>query len=153
MQISNFEYLMQLNTLAGRSYNDITQVIFLISLLLSIIKVFYPIFTLLLILSLFIFGSIPFSLGFFLIIVQRTWIFLILLLTGTFQRLSWMLLWWVQCKIFFIFFKLLMLLIWCSLLEHWTQIVCKNFKRDTLALMTLSSLSSTMDHTTQVQEQ
>jgi len=27
MQISNFEYLMQLNTLAGRSYNDITQVI------------------------------------------------------------------------------------------------------------------------------
>jgi hypothetical protein len=26
MQISNFEYLMQLNTLAGRSYNDITQV-------------------------------------------------------------------------------------------------------------------------------
>ena len=29
LQISNFEYLMQLNTLAGRSYNDITQVIFL----------------------------------------------------------------------------------------------------------------------------
>lgn len=29
MQISNFEYLMQLNTLAGRSYNDITQVGFL----------------------------------------------------------------------------------------------------------------------------
>ena len=28
MQISNFEYLMQLNTLAGRSYNDITQVDF-----------------------------------------------------------------------------------------------------------------------------
>lgn len=28
MQISNFEYLMQLNTLAGRSYNDITQVRF-----------------------------------------------------------------------------------------------------------------------------
>ena len=27
-QISNFEYLMQLNTLAGRSYNDITQVDF-----------------------------------------------------------------------------------------------------------------------------
>ncbi|RRT84300.1 hypothetical protein B296_00015011 [Ensete ventricosum] len=26
MQISNFEYLMELNTLAGRSYNDITQV-------------------------------------------------------------------------------------------------------------------------------
>lgn len=26
LQISNFEYLMQLNTLAGRSYNDITQV-------------------------------------------------------------------------------------------------------------------------------
>ena len=26
-QISNFEYLMQLNTLAGRSYNDITQVV------------------------------------------------------------------------------------------------------------------------------
>jgi len=32
MQISNFEYLMQLNTLAGRSYNDITQVIFAIAL-------------------------------------------------------------------------------------------------------------------------
>lgn len=29
LQISNFEYLMQLNTLAGRSYNDITQVDFL----------------------------------------------------------------------------------------------------------------------------
>lgn len=28
LQISNFEYLMQLNTLAGRSYNDITQVEF-----------------------------------------------------------------------------------------------------------------------------
>ena len=28
-KISNFEYLMQFNTLAGRSYNDITQVIFL----------------------------------------------------------------------------------------------------------------------------
>lgn len=28
VQISNFEYLMQLNTLAGRSYNDITQVDF-----------------------------------------------------------------------------------------------------------------------------
>jgi hypothetical protein len=28
MQISNFEYLMQLNTLAGRSYNDITQACF-----------------------------------------------------------------------------------------------------------------------------
>ena len=27
LQISNFEYLMQLNTLAGRSYNDITQVL------------------------------------------------------------------------------------------------------------------------------
>ena len=27
-QISNFEYLMQLNTLAGRTYNDITQVLF-----------------------------------------------------------------------------------------------------------------------------
>lgn len=26
LQISNFEYLMELNTLAGRSYNDITQV-------------------------------------------------------------------------------------------------------------------------------
>ena len=26
LQISNFEYLMHLNTLAGRSYNDITQV-------------------------------------------------------------------------------------------------------------------------------
>ena len=26
LQISNFEYLMALNTLAGRSYNDITQV-------------------------------------------------------------------------------------------------------------------------------
>lgn len=36
VQISNFEYLMQLNTLAGRSYNDITQVVFLLNLLLSI---------------------------------------------------------------------------------------------------------------------
>lgn len=35
LQISNFEYLMQLNTLAGRSYNDITQVYFLKN-------VFYP---------------------------------------------------------------------------------------------------------------
>lgn len=26
-EISNFEYLMQLNTLAGRTYNDLTQVI------------------------------------------------------------------------------------------------------------------------------
>jgi hypothetical protein len=26
-EISNFEYLMQLNTLAGRTYNDITQVL------------------------------------------------------------------------------------------------------------------------------
>ena len=31
-QISNFEYLMQLNTLAGRSYNDITQVPLIIAL-------------------------------------------------------------------------------------------------------------------------
>jgi Beige/BEACH domain len=30
VQISNFEYLMELNTLAGRSYNDITQVPMLI---------------------------------------------------------------------------------------------------------------------------
>jgi hypothetical protein len=39
VQISNFEYLMQLNTLAGRSYNDITQVIslsFSLSLSLSL---------------------------------------------------------------------------------------------------------------------
>lgn len=27
-QISNFEYLMELNTLAGRSYNDVTQAFF-----------------------------------------------------------------------------------------------------------------------------
>lgn len=51
------------------------------------------------ILSLCIFGSIQFSPGFFLITVQRAWIFLILLLTGIFQRLSWMLLWWVQGKL------------------------------------------------------
>jgi hypothetical protein len=28
VQISNFEYLMELNTLAGRTYNDITQASF-----------------------------------------------------------------------------------------------------------------------------
>ena len=78
---------MQLNTLAGRSYNDITQVIFVTNLLRSIIKLFYPIF-MLFILSLCIVGSIQFSPGFFLITVQRAWIFLILLLTGIFQRLS-----------------------------------------------------------------
>jgi Beige/BEACH domain len=37
VQISNFEYLMELNTLAGRSYNDITQV----SMLISFIRKFH----------------------------------------------------------------------------------------------------------------
>ena len=34
-QISNFEYLMSLNTLAGRSFNDLTQVGFISIFLLS----------------------------------------------------------------------------------------------------------------------
>lgn len=49
VQISNFEYLMQLNTLAGRSYNDITQVIFFLNTFLPFVKLSKPIFTLLLI--------------------------------------------------------------------------------------------------------
>lgn len=73
---------MQLNTLAGRSYNDITQVDFSQKLSLSvsmdkfcgtISKVFSS-------------CSIQFSLGFFLTTVQRVWILMILLLIEIFQR-------------------------------------------------------------------
>ena len=86
MQISNFDYLMQLNTLAGRSYNDITQVIFFLNLLLFIIKLFILSHVVIYLSLLFIFGSTQFSPGFFLITVLRAWIFLILLLTEIFQR-------------------------------------------------------------------
>lgn len=94
LQISNFEYLMQLNTLAGRSYNDITQVylhFYCFSFFFPESSVANP-YSICNILLQCVLGSIQFSPGFFLTTVQRAWIFLILLVTETCQRFfSWIL--------------------------------------------------------------
>lgn len=83
LQISNFEYLMQLNTLAGRSYNDITQVcsfwwcpiieheIETINAYNDLIRFIY---------------SILYSRGYFLITAHRVWTYQILPLSEICQR-------------------------------------------------------------------
>lgn len=80
LQISNFEYLMHLNTLAGRSYNDITQVGHFDNFHVLMRNISFA-------LKIASFST-QFSHGFFLIILQRVWIFLILPHSEIFPRFS-----------------------------------------------------------------
>lgn len=69
-EISNFEYLMVLNTAAGRTYSDLNQVNFSVFLYLK-----------------FIFPSILYFLGLLLIINHLFWIFILQPFTGIFLNL------------------------------------------------------------------
>lgn len=81
LQISNFEYLMRLNTLAGRSYNDITQVnLVFFSVFCELVNVVSSLIKYL------ILCSILFSRGLFLTTVQKVWTFQIHLPSEIFPR-------------------------------------------------------------------
>lgn len=81
LQISNFEYLMQLNTLAGRSYNDITQVnIIIIKVIIFQFKCLEWVINVIFV------CSTPFFHGFLQITSQSIWILQILRLSEIYQR-------------------------------------------------------------------
>jgi len=76
---------MQLNTLAGRSYNDITQVNLVLVKMFFLI-IFDIIFSLVILIYFSYLCSILFSHGFYATMYQKFWTYQIHLITGIFPR-------------------------------------------------------------------